>query len=167
MSFILPPDALDRDLVFEFFWKFSVFECALKREGFLRKRKPAEAEEPAEANWTLFGEDITERFEEVETIGFAAAAAKLRELSPRKQINRNRVLGWKKPVQGQNESNAVYTLRPLTTVRNNLFHGGKYPDGDILEVSRDKEVLRAALAVLDGCYELHAGVRNRINEIAA
>jgi hypothetical protein len=26
-----PSDALDRDIVFRFFWFFSVFECALKR----------------------------------------------------------------------------------------------------------------------------------------
>jgi hypothetical protein len=161
MSFILPPDALDRDLVFEFFWKFSVFECALKREGFLRLDRPT-----AEANWTAFGKDITQKFEKVETIGFAAAAAKLRELSPRKQINRNGILGWEK-IDQRDESNAVYTLHLLKTVRNNLFHGGKYPDGGILEVSRDTEILRAALAVLEGCYELHGGVKDRIDEIAA
>ena len=134
----------------------------VKREGFLRLDKPT-----AEANWTKFGRDIAEKFEKVETIGFAAAAAKLRALSPRKQIQTNKILGWRELVQQQNESNAEYTLRLLTTVRNNLFHGGKYPDGDIPEVSRDKEVLRAALDVLNGCYELHAGVRNRIDEIAA
>jgi hypothetical protein len=36
MTFRLPPHALDRDLVLDFFWKFSVFECALKRAGFLK-----------------------------------------------------------------------------------------------------------------------------------
>lgn len=134
--------------------------CA-KARRILRLDKPA-----AEAEWTSFGKEITEKFEKVETIDFTAAAAKLRQLSPRKQINRNGILGWEK-IDQRDESNAVYTLHLLKLVRNNLFHGGKYPDGGILEVSRDKEILRAALTVFGGCYELHAGVRNRINEIAA
>ncbi len=36
MTFRLSPQQLERDLVFDFFWKFSVFECALKRERFLK-----------------------------------------------------------------------------------------------------------------------------------
>ena len=43
---------------------------------------------------------------------------------------------------------------------------GKYPDGPIEEVARDRDILRAALAILDGCYEVHAGVKRWIDEAA-
>jgi hypothetical protein len=52
-------------------------------------------------------------------------------------------------------------------VRNNLFHGGKYPDGPEFEVARDRKIIRAALAILDGCYELHPGIKGMIEEAAA
>ena len=51
MTFRLPPTVLDRDLVLDFFWKFSVFECALKREGFLRVGR----NDGAEPDWDGFG----------------------------------------------------------------------------------------------------------------
>lgn len=54
----------------------------------------------------------------------------------------------------------------LRTVRNNLFHGGKYPDGPVDEIPRNKAILGAALAVLEGCFELHPGVARRIEEAA-
>ncbi len=161
MNFPMPPDALDKDLVFEFFWKFSVFECALKREGYLKKGKGA-----AEPDWDEFGKFIHGK---ARMIGkdFLEAALELRKLSPRKQVNESQRLGWKALAQSDGESDEAYTIRLLTTVRNNLFHGGKYPDGPEFEVARDRKIIRAALAILDGCYELHPGIKGMIEEAAA
>ena len=61
MTFRLPPHALDLDLVLNFFWKFSVFECAVKREGFL-KTGPKKSAEP---NWDSFGREVQGRFAHV------------------------------------------------------------------------------------------------------
>ena len=36
----------------------------------------------------------------------------------------------------------------------------------IEEVARDRDILRTALAILDGCYEIHAGVQRWIDETA-
>lgn len=160
MTFRLSPQALDRDLVLDFFWKFSVFECALKREGFLRTGR----NKGAEADWDCFGREVQGRFSQVSTPGFGEAVDKLKQLSPRRQVVRNGHLGWDPIVRQAGESNEAYILRLLRTSRNNLFHGGKYPDGPIEEVARDREVLHAALVILDGCYELHAGVRRWIDE---
>jgi hypothetical protein len=90
----------------------------------------------------------------------------LRRLSPRRQVVRDGRVRWEDIAQ-HGASDAEYTLRLLKTVRNNLFHGGKYPDGPIDEIARNREILRAALTILDGCYELHAGVRRRIDEAAS
>jgi hypothetical protein len=161
MSFPLPSDSLDRELVFEFFWKFSAFECALKRSGFLRKKKSAEAD------WERFGAQINGKFSTLGSPSFDEAVTKIKRLSPRRQMNNNGELAWEHVEQKADESDAAYTLHLLKTVRNNLFHGGKYPDGPIFEIARNREILRAALTVLDGCYELHPDIMHWIQEIAA
>lgn len=161
MSFPLSPDALDRDLVFEFFWKFSAFEYALKRSpDFLKKGK-------AEADWEKFGNRINERFATFGDPNFYEAVESIKALSPQKQINKNGKLAWKRVEQTPNESDAAYTLHLLKTVRNNLFHGGKYPDGTIFEIARNRNILRAAVTILNGCYELHPEIQHWIDEIAA
>ncbi len=162
MAFTLPPNALDRELVFEFFWKFSVFESALKREGFLRTDRHSNA---ALADWGRFGREIQGEFTRVSVPGFTKATEQLRKLSPRRQVVRDGRIGWD-PIQQNGQSDAEYTLQLMRTVRNNLFHGGKYPDGPIEEIARNRDILRAALTILNGCYEIHGGVRRRIDEAA-
>ena len=163
MSFSLPPGALDRELVFEFFWKFSVFECALKRRSFLAKGRDG----VAEADWYNFGQAITGQFATVSTPGFPDAVKELVTLAPNRQVVRSgKRLGWEPVPRKPTDSEESYTLRLLKTVRNNLFHGGKYPDGSIEEIARNREILQAALAVLDACYELHDGIRSQIDEAA-
>lgn len=51
-------------------------------------------------------------------------------------------------------SDEQYVIELLKTVRNNLFHGGKYPDGPVEEIARNREILRASLVVLAGFYHL-------------
>lgn len=160
MTFRLLPSAFDHDLVLDFFCKFSVFECALKREGFLRTGP----NDGAQANWDRFGREVQGRFAQVSIPGFAEAVDKLRQLAPRRQVVRNGQLGWEPIVQGNDESEESYILRLLKTARNNLFHGGKYPDGPIKEVARDRDILVSARAVLDDCYAIHPGVRKWIDE---
>jgi hypothetical protein len=154
---------LDRDLVLDFFWKFSVFECALKREGFLARGR----DNTALPKWKLFASEVQEKFAQVSLPGFNEAVEELLRLSPQRQVVRDDGrLGWSPVEQEAGESKASYVLRLLKTARNNLFHGGKYPDGPIAEVARDRNFLRAALAILDGCYELHPGVKRWIDEAA-
>jgi len=163
MKFMLPPDELDCDLVYEFFWKFSVFECALKREGFL-KGNPGKAAEP---DWDRFGREVQGRFEQVSVPGFDEAVAELLRLSPQQQVvSTKNQLGWKPVERKEGESDEAFILRLLKTSRNNLFHGGKYPepDGPIDEIANNRSILRAALTILEGCYEMHAGVKRRIDE---
>jgi hypothetical protein len=147
--------------VFEFFWRFSAFECALKRSGYLTNKGFAEAD------WKTFGEEIHGRFNTVQSRTFHEAVIKIRRLSPKRQINNNGQLGWRDVERENGESDEAYTLRLLKIVRNNLFHGGKYPDGTVFEIARNQEILRAALDVLEGCYALHSGIKLWIDEIAA
>ena len=162
MSYDAPPDSLDRSLVLDFFWKFSVFECALKREGFLRSgRKKA-----AEPDWEKFRKSIRGRFPEVNLNGFKEAVRALIEASPCRQVVCEDRLGWEDLCKRDDEFEEEFVLRLVSAVRNNLFHGGKYPDGLITEVARDKQILRAALSVLEGCYELHPSLARWADEVA-
>ena len=164
-AFVLPPNSLDRDLVFEFFWKFSVFECALKRFGFYKRDPKKRSEYNAEPDWNRFGAEAAKTFDGVEDSGFQAAVARLVKLQPKKQIIKNGKLAWK-PVERKNQGNGSdleYAITLLKTVRNNLFHGGKFPDGPPQEIARDRGVLRAALAVLDKCYERHPDIRSQVD----
>lgn len=158
VSYDATADLLDRNLVFNFFWKFSVFECALKREGFLaRKRK-------AEPDWKRFGESIAGRFGEVRAVDFQESIVTLVAASPRQQVTHNGQLEWKNLERRADQSEEGFVLDLVRTARNNLFHGGKYPDGPVAEVARDKAILRAALTILEGCYELHQGVARWVKE---
>ena len=163
MPYDASPNWLDRELVLEFFLKFSVFEWALKREGFLR----ADMYEAAQPDWNRFGESIRGRFREVRANGFHDALRTLTEVSPRRQTVKGGQLAWE-PIQRRDaESDEEFALRLVKTARNNLFHGGKYPDGPIEEVARDKAILRAALGMPEGCYELHPGVARWVKEAAS
>lgn len=161
-QFNLSPDGLDKDLVLEFFWKFSVFECALKREGFLS----ASESDAAQANWDDFGRQIEGKFKTITVPGFRQAFGDLIRLSPKRQIVKNGQLRWATVNRRRDDSDETFTLRLLKTSRNNLFHGGKYPDGPISEVARNQSILRAGLIILDGCYEIHAGVQRWIHDAA-
>ncbi len=192
-SFPKFPGEIDRKLVFDFFWKFSVFECALKQGGFLKKagREPsrdagfgsgdrqctAQPHQrkaiPAEADWDTFGNAIKDDFSRVASPGFQEAVTKIIGLSPKKQvIDKDGKLDFQPVKQGVGESKAAYSLHLLRIARNNLFHGGKYPDGGPSSIAprqivRDQEILRAASIILDGCYELHPAIKQSIDEVAA
>jgi hypothetical protein len=42
----------------------------------------------------------------------------------------------------------------VRTVRNNVFHGGKFPDGIVIDPLRDERLIRECLAFLKGLLEL-------------
>jgi hypothetical protein len=158
MPYDAPPDLLDRDLVFDFFWKFSVFECALKREGFLQ----VDRNDGAQPNWNEFGKRISGRSGEVRADGFQDALRALVEASPQRQIVLGGRLAWQPVERRIEESEEEFALRLVKIVRNNLFHGGKYPDGPVKEIARDRHVLLTALSVLKGCSELHPGIFSQV-----
>ena len=152
MGYDASPDALDRDLVFDFFWRFSVFECALKREDYLKRGSYGSAQ----ADWNAFAQTILGRFGAPCGDSLQEAINVLTVRPPRRQIVRDGRLAWE-AVECRCSFEA-YVLTLVKTIRNNLFHGGKYPDGLIAEVERDRTLLQAALKVLECCYELHPGL---------
>ncbi len=132
---------IDRYLVLEFFTVFSRFEYALKREGFLTT-----ANGDANPNWDGF----FDRYKDISLRLCTASSDAKHILSnpPMKQIVRNNVLGW---TSANSEDELEYQRLNLfiRRIRNNLFHGGKFPFAPVAEPARNEKLIRAALNVLN------------------
>jgi hypothetical protein len=59
---------------------------------------------------------------------------------------------WPPPAAGQSE------IEEISTVRNNLFHGGKFPLLLVRDSSRDRDLLTHAINILDAALRLDARV---------
>lgn len=143
----------DRDLVLEFFLEFSRFEYALKRARFLKKRT-----EDAIPDWDGFAQSLGGQLADRHDSQFMQARSTLFARPPKKQIRGpSGELTWRESTRGSGETEDAFLLRLVRTVRNNLFHGGKYPypEGPVDDPARDRELLRAALGVLPKCRQLN------------
>ncbi|MCC7382239.1 MAG: hypothetical protein IT384_10440 [Deltaproteobacteria bacterium] len=152
---------LDRDVVFEFFVFFSRFEYALKRRGFFDGDEKGVA-----ANWDQFANSVRGKFRDLDQTAFVAACSYLKMHPPKKQVLHQRALSWKETQPGTGESDEAFITRCVRTVRNNLFHGGKYPvpDGPVSEVARDHQLLQHCVAVLDACLALDPDLKRYFQE---
>lgn len=148
MSYDIGPEALDAELVFRFFWRFATLECALKREGFAA----GDEGDPASVDWRRFAREIDGAFGRYGREGFAHALALLTFRAPKRQVMRKGRPVWE-PVSSNARSQEELALRYVRTVRNNLFHGGKYPDGPVEEIERNRELMEAALVVVEACFD--------------
>ena len=153
-------DAADRRLAWEFFVLFSRFEYALKRSGFLKLDKPA-----AEANWDGFAIEVQDSFARVQDSNVVIALQYYEDHPPRKQLQQNGVLRWSEPLKhGDGEKQLVYLCRAVSTVRNNLFHGGKFPQLPVADPSRDQDLLRHGRELLFALVELNKNVHRHFFE---
>ena len=152
----------ERELVFKFFGVFSRFECALKRASFLK------TQEKAEVDWDKYANSIPGRFATVSEQGFKRACDFLEKEPPRTQVVTDGRLDWRDTPQGAGEIEERYLLRLVSTVRNNLFHGGKwpYPCGPVADVARNRQLLEAGLVVLEQCLLLSPAVGEAFEEAA-
>jgi hypothetical protein len=165
---VLSNSADDHRLVLEFFYLFSRFEYALKRASFMRKGKEGRNGIAAEANWDLYADSIKGRFATLISDDFKAAREFLESEPPKKQIVQEGQLDWKASQIGEGESKELYLLRLVKTVRNNLFHGGKYPLQVLPDtgVDRNRRLICASIVVLRQCSQMTDGVGHFFREEA-
>lgn len=149
-------------LVMRFFWLFSSFECALKRRGFLK----ADQYGNAQPDWKKFAETISVPLECNEE--FTAARSFLTSGPPQRQVVKNGGLGWESQQRKSGETELAFALRMIRTVRNNLFHGGKYPDpdGPIDGVERNNALIEAAIQVLISCIQMREEFHEFFQDVA-
>lgn len=154
--------AVDRERVLDFFAYFSRFEYSLKRSGFLKPSKKAEPD------WVEFANSIRGHFAKIQDENFLHAVTFLRAEPPKTQVVLGNDLDWEETTQRNGEHDERYTLRLISTVRNNLFHGGKYPypNGPMPDAGRNRRLLEAAVTVLSKCLELSSAVRSAFEDAA-
>jgi len=77
-------------------------------------------------------------------------------------------LDWQPSVPCNSETDEAYLLRLVRTVRNNLFHGGKYPSPVCpdTDIDRNREMIRSCLVVLEFCLSLDQRVGEYFMETA-
>lgn len=154
-------NSADRRLAWEFFVFFSRFEYALKRHD--RYLMPGTG--PAEPNWDRFASDYADAFDPHVSPELAAAVDHYLSAPPRKQLRDNGKMTWSEPSAYDGlEPLLVWLLRVIRVVRNNLFHGGKFPLVSISDPSRDRDLLAHAIAVLDACLKLDQRVETQFVE---
>jgi hypothetical protein len=146
-------DSGNRQLAWQFFVFFSRFEYALKRRSTYLKPS-------AEPNWDRFSSDHNAEFQRRPSPALDAAIDYFKRFPPRKQKQIDGQLTWSDPSLYDNRKPLlVWLLTAVRGVRNNLFHGGKFPGFPISDPSRDRDLLSHAIVILDVCLGLDPTVK--------
>jgi hypothetical protein len=144
---LIPED--HRELVVRFFLVFSRFEYALKRAGFVQGNKSV-----AMANWERFSSQYRVKYLPSRIPAMKAAWNYFSRFPPSKQILSNGSLDWSISKLRTNQPELTWLLVNVRTVRNNLFHGGKYDSfGSIEEPARNKQLLKHTLEIIEACVK--------------
>ena len=151
-------DSEDRKLAWNFFVFFSRMEYALKRSGKYLNRGTDEAQ----PNWDKFASDYNHKFSPDATEELRDAAKYFLDQPPQKQLRVGDKMDWSAPQRydGQ-EPLLTWLLRMIRCVRNNLFHGGKFPLIRISDPSRDRDVLLNSLVILKASLPLDSEVQTQ------
>ena len=139
-------DALRR-AVFDFFYKFSRFEFALKENDFWKNRKRGKIM-TVEPDWKKF---VNEKSIELRA---TPEIEKLIALNPKQQIvAKDGQLEWR-PVKIDPLCKLTSAVCMLRVVRNNLFHGGKHGADGWDDPERTKVLVTVGAQVLDQLAKL-------------
>ena len=136
-----------REMTLEFLATFARFEFALKKAGYARGD-----DSQVSANWDAFTNDVA-KIDAAVLAPVLASSQYVQQYPPKKQILDHGVIRWVAR-QGTSGSAIGDVLLSVRTVRNNVFHGGKFPDGAVAEPLRDETLIRECVVVLQGLLEL-------------
>jgi len=136
-----------------FFIVFSRFEYALKRAKYIK------GEKHVSADWDKFADEISSDFNRYQTRELREAARYLESNPPKKQIAQGGELSWEDIEHSTSKTLTKWLLRLVRTVRNNLFHGGKFPGLPVEEPSRNSKLIQSSIVILDACLALHPEVK--------
>jgi hypothetical protein len=149
---------LDRELILHFLIYFARAEYALKRAHYIKGN-----ETRIDADWDKFASDTHGKFNAEVSEELSSATKYLLEHPPKKQALKNGQLAWVDSECGKKEI-LPCLLVLVRRVRNNLFHGGKFPTKPIPEVSRDRRLLESCLLVLSAALQLNQSVARFFSE---
>ena len=149
------PDA-DRKLVCDFLVVFSRFESALKHRNYFREREENDGRFVIERG--RFARDIQSQLAtRLNSPEARRPIQYLLEHPPMEQVASGNTLTWERvPPHGPRRIDARFLMDAIYRVRNNLFHGGKWPH----DPARDPHLLQATLAAIENFLECHSEVAN-------
>jgi len=136
-----------RELTLDFLATFARFEFALKKAGYAQGD-----DSKVLPDWNSFGRDVA-KLDAALLAPVLNSCQYLQQHPPRKQVLQNGALHWVAR-QGTSGSAIGDVLLSVRTLRNNVFHGGKFPEGPVAEPLRDEALIRDCLTVLKGLLEL-------------
>ncbi len=139
-----------KNVSFDFFYWFSRFEFALKENGYL---KDATVGAKAEPNWKAFVEKWSVNYVP------SAAALNLVAANPKRQVVGVTELEFRDVGFDDNPSELGKVVRLASTVRNNLFHGGKHGHDNWDDPARTEMLLTLSITLLNELADL-AGIEN-------
>jgi len=154
----------DKQKAYVFFIVFSRFEYALKNGGYCTKTNTKDTK--AKADWDRFGRDLRIIFNEYSSKELDCAVKYIVEGPPKLQTYDNNNLNWEDSnrYENQNQSLIEWLLLMIRRIRNNLFHGGKYPNFPVEEPSRNWELIDNSLIILMSCIDLKENVKDYFYE---
>lgn len=154
-------DSTDRKMAWLFFVFFSRFEYALKKD----KRYLEKGSGDARPNWDRFASDNDQKFNQVNDQHLAAAVSYIKASPPRKQVRKDGKLDWSDPLVHDGKTpTLIWLLLCIRTVRNNLFHGGKFPHFPIHDPSRDRDLISNSLLILGHSLRLDGDIERAFSE---
>jgi len=146
---------VDEETVMEFFVVFSRFEFALKRMGYLKRLNGK-----AEPDWRKFETKHKDEFDPEKEPQLREAWNYIDIDPPKKQVVVDRKLDFKVDEHLKSKSPFEKATLAVRTVRNNLFHGGKFPRSGIVDdPARKTALLKKCTLLLEEMLELDPNVK--------
>jgi len=152
---------VERELVFDFFVAFSRFEYALKRH----RRFTNGDTHTVKADWDAFAREV-EMQHQAGLSQLMKSASYLLTHPPKTQVLASDGVGWRKTKRRRDDTDLCYLLLLVRVVRNNLFHGGKFPNptGPVMDEGRNRKLIQSCLEVIESCLEMSQEIRQSFYE---
>jgi len=147
---------IDRNLALKFFLVFSWFESQLSQQNYLDPKFNY-----PRVDWARYGNDYDEQFDETKTENIRQAVTYIRGEPPKVQRRRNEFFEWEVNNHPDARTELGRLLLWVRDVRNNFFHGGKFP----FRPERDAELLKSCLIILQECIHVNQGVNKEYSSV--
>jgi len=157
---------VNRQLSYGFFIVFSRFEYALKNRKYLIANKQ-QVNRKAESDWDSFARANEKNFNPDQNKELKEAVEYISNNPPKKQVvDVNESLNWidSAPITDYNGRKLEWLLLMIRRIRNNLFHGGKYPNFMVAEPSRNHKLIYSAIIILNNAVQLEPALSNEFFE---
>lgn len=147
---------VNRELLLDFFLRFSRFEYALKTSNYFQR-----CTQEAKPDWDSFAVSLQGTFRADRNEELQRACEYIVGYPPSKQVIIGGSVDWQVSNKGHGESDIQFLLRMVRCIRNNLFHGGKHNDED---TERTERLLRNSLTILKECLVLAPDVEGAFDQ---